>query len=159
MLDILFICLGVFGGGALLAQNETLLTGVTIGGIAFLSYYGYLSLKSALNSSTEQLKTSTGRTGRRAVILGALAVTVLNPHVYLDTVVVLGSIGGQFSGMERISFALGTMAASVTWFYGLAAGAAKAAPLLSKPKVQKGIDLFVAVVMFVIAASLAKELI
>lgn len=159
MLDVLFICLGVFGGGALLAQNEALLTTVTVGGIAFLSYYGYLSLKSALSNNAEKLETDNSKTGRRAVIMGALAVTVLNPHVYLDTVVVLGSIGGQFNGLERISFALGTMAASITWFYGLAAGAAKAAPLLSRPKVQKGIDLFVALVMFVIAVSLAKELV
>ncbi|MCV5246912.1 LysE family transporter, partial [Escherichia coli] len=77
----------------------------------------------------------------RTVILGALAVTVLNPHLYLDTVVILGSIGGQFEGHDRIAFALGTIMASFVWFYTLSMGAAKLGPTLSKPKVKKGIDI------------------
>ncbi|WED22223.1 LysE/ArgO family amino acid transporter [Vibrio sp. JC009] len=158
LLDILFISVGVFGGGALLSQNELLLNSVTVGGVGFLSYYGYLSLKSALNPQPEEIELEGSKRRKRAVIAGALAVTVLNPHVYLDTIVVLGSIGGQFEGVNRISFAVGTMLASLTWFYGLAIGAAKAAPLLSQPKVQRGIDAVVALIMFAIATSLAKEL-
>lgn len=157
-LDILFISLGVFGGGALLSQNEVLLTLVTLGGIAFLSYYGHLSLKSAFSKNEEELELNTATKGRKAVILGALAVTVLNPHVYLDTVVVLGSIGGQFEHDDRIAFALGTMIASIVWFFGLSIGAAKAAPTLSRPSVKKAIDIVVALIMFVIAGSLGKEL-
>ncbi len=75
--------------------------------------------------------------GRRTVILGALAVTVLNPHLYLDTVVILGSIGGQFEGHDRIAFALGTIMASFVWFYTLSMGAAKLGPTLSKPNVKR----------------------
>ncbi|WP_375752568.1 LysE/ArgO family amino acid transporter [Vibrio sp. HN007] len=157
-LDILFISLGIFGGGALLSQNEVLLTLVTLGGIAFLSYYGYLSLKSAFSNNDDELELSDVTKGRKAVILGALAVTVLNPHVYLDTVVVLGSIGGQFESNDRIAFALGTMIASVVWFFGLSIGAAKAAPMLSRPSVKKAIDIVVAIIMFIIAGSLIKEL-
>ncbi|EJG1899129.1 LysE family transporter, partial [Vibrio parahaemolyticus] len=97
--------------------------------------------------------------GRRTVILGALAVTVLNPHLYLDTVVILGSIGGQFEGHDRIAFALGTIMASFVWFYTLSMGAAKLGPTLSKPKVKKGIDIAVALMMFTIAYVLASELI
>ncbi|WP_029805827.1 LysE/ArgO family amino acid transporter, partial [Vibrio parahaemolyticus] len=92
-------------------------------------------------------------------ILGALAVTVLNPHLYLDTVVILGSIGGQFEGHDRIAFALGTIMASFVWFYTLSMGAAKLGPTLSKPKVKKGIDIAVALMMFTIAYVLASELI
>ncbi len=160
-LDIFYISLGVFGGGAILASNEALLTSVTLGGIAFLSYYGYLSLKSALGAQTEEdEEESTSITrGRRAVILGTLAVTVLNPHLYLDTIVILGSIGGQFEGYDRVSFAIGTIMASFAWFYSLSIGAAKLAPLLSQPKVKKGIDMGVGIVMFIIAASLAKGII
>lgn len=157
-LDVLFISLGVFGGGAILSQNELLLTSVTLGGIAFLAYYGYLSLKSALSDNGEESKTESVARGRRAVILGTLAVTVLNPHLYLDTVVILGSIGGQFEGSDRISFAIGTIMASFVWFYSLSIGAARLAPTLSKPKVKRNIDIVVAVIMFIIAASLAKEL-
>lgn len=96
--------------------------------------------------------------GRRTVILGALAVTILNPHLYLDTIVILGSIGGQFEGHERISFALGTMMASFVWFYALSLGAAKLGPTLSKPRVKQVIDMAVAAMMFIIAFALAKNL-
>ena len=159
VMDVFFISLGIFGGGALLSQNETLLTVVTLGGIAFLTFYGWLSLRSALQSSDEQeSQPQKLARGRRAVILGALAVTVLNPHLYLDTVVILGSIGGQFEGSDRLAFALGTMTASFVWFYGLSIGAAKLAPVLSKPKTKKTIDLIVASMMFIIAFALAKSL-
>ncbi|MBD1565141.1 LysE/ArgO family amino acid transporter [Vibrio sp. SA48] len=159
LLDVLFIALGVFGGGAILSQNESLLTAVTLGGIAFLSFYGFLSLRSAFNPQKNQESNSEViARGKRTVILGALAVTVLNPHLYLDTVVILGSIGGQFEGNDRILFAIGTMMASFVWFYSLSIGAAKLGPTLSKPKVKKGIDIAVAVMMFAIAFMLTKEL-
>ncbi|MGI3036085.1 LysE/ArgO family amino acid transporter [Vibrio diabolicus] len=160
ILDMIFISLGIFGGGAILSQNEILLTSVTLGGIAFLSFYGLLSLKSAFKSDSEsESKGELVARGRRTVILGALAVTVLNPHLYLDTVVILGSIGGHFEGHDRIAFALGTMMASFVWFYTLSIGAAKLGPTLSKPRVKKGIDIAVAVMMFTIAYILASELI
>lgn len=159
LLDSLFISLGVFGGGALLSSNETLLTGVTIGGILFLSFYGVLSLSSAFRPAQQQEGSQhVIARGRRAVILGALAVTVLNPHMYLDTVVILGSIGGQFEGSDRIAFAIGTIMASFSWFYTLSIGAARLGPTLSKPKVKRGIDLAVATMMFFIAAHLARGL-
>ena len=159
VMDVFFISLGIFGGGALLSQNETLLTVVTLGGIVFLSFYGWLSLQAALQSAeAQESQPQKLARGRRAVILGALAVTVLNPHLYLDTVVILGSIGGQFEGSDRISFALGTMTASFVWFYGLSIGAAKLAPVLSKHKTKKTIDLIVATMMFVIAFALTKSL-
>ncbi|HHP5765710.1 TPA: LysE/ArgO family amino acid transporter [Vibrio parahaemolyticus] len=160
VLDMIFISLGIFGGGAILSQNEVLLTSVTLGGIAFLSFYGLLSLKSAFKPENEsESKGEVVARGRRTVILGALAVTVLNPHLYLDTVVILGSIGGQFEGYDRIAFALGTIMASFVWFYTLSMGAAKLGPTLSKPNVKKGIDIAVALMMFTIAYVLASELI
>ncbi|BCG18830.1 amino acid transporter [Vibrio alginolyticus] len=160
VLDMIFISLGIFGGGAILSQNEILLTSVTLGGIAFLSFYGLLSLKSAFKPESEsESKGEIVARGRRTVILGALAVTVLNPHLYLDTVVILGSIGGQFEGHDRIAFALGTILASFVWFYTLSIGAAKLGPTLSKPKVKKTIDIAIAMMMFTIAYILASELI
>jgi len=160
VLDMIFISLGIFGGGAILSQNEILLTSVTLGGIAFLSFYGLLSLKSAFKPESEsESKGEIVARGRRTVILGALAVTVLNPHLYLDTVVILGSIGGQFEGHDRIAFALGTIMASFVWFYTLSIGAAKLGPTLSQPKVKKTIDIAIAMMMFTIAYILASELI
>ncbi|CCN83875.1 Arginine exporter protein argO [Vibrio nigripulchritudo SFn27] len=159
LLDVFFISLGIFGGGAILSQNEVLLTSVTLGGIAFLTVYGLMSLKSAFAPAEKKESTAqiTAR-GKRAVVLGALAVTVLNPHLYLDTVVILGSIGGQYEGHDRIAFAIGTILASFAWFYSLSMGAAKLGPTLSKPKVKKGIDIGVAAMMFTIAFILAKSL-
>ncbi|EGA65264.1 LysE/ArgO family amino acid transporter [Vibrio brasiliensis] len=160
LLDALFISLGIFGGGALLASNTTLLTMVTIGGIIFLTVYGIISLRSAFSGGADE-SVNPGRIrsrGRKAVIVGALAVTVLNPHLYLDTVVILGSIGGQFEGHDRLAFAAGTILASFVWFYSLSLGAAKLAPTLSQPKVRKAIDIGVALMMFTIAVMLFKHL-
>ncbi|MBY7897983.1 LysE/ArgO family amino acid transporter [Vibrio fluvialis] len=157
-LDIFFISLGIFGGGAILSQSELLLTFVTVGGIAFLTFYGLQSWKSAFTTQSEENATTTTARGRRAVILGTLAVTVLNPHLYLDTVVILGSIGGQFEGNDRLSFAIGTIMASFVWFYSLSIGAAKLAPTLSKPRVKQAIDIGVALMMFGIAIALTKNL-
>lgn len=157
-LDIFFISLGIFGGGAILTQNEWLLAAVTLGGIVFLIVYGIQSLKSAFDQQGESSEKQAMLRGRRAVILGTLAVTVLNPHLYLDTIVILGSIGGQFEGNDRIAFAIGTIMASFVWFYSLSIGAAKLAPTLSQPKVKKVIDLVVAAVMFLIAFTLGSNL-
>lgn len=160
LLDTIFISLGIFGGGALLASNTTLLTAVTLGGIIFLVGYGLMSLRSAFNFKSDQSVSSSRikSNGRKAVIIGALAVTVLNPHLYLDTVVILGSIGGQFEGSDRLAFAAGTILASFVWFYSLSVGAAKLAPTLSKPIVRRAIDIGVALMMFTIAGLLANEL-
>ncbi|ELK3677752.1 amino acid transporter [Vibrio fluvialis] len=157
-LDIFFISLGIFGGGAILSKSELLLTFVTVGGIAFLTFYGLQSWKSAFTAQSEENAATTTARGRRAVILGTLAVTVLNPHLYLDTVVILGSIGGQFEGNDRLSFAIGTIMASFVWFYSLSIGAAKLAPTLSRPRVKQAIDIGVALMMFGIAIALTKNL-
>ncbi|SDH41714.1 L-lysine exporter family protein LysE/ArgO [Vibrio xiamenensis] len=160
LLDMLFISLGMFGGGALLSQSQTLLYGVTIAGMVFLTVYGALSLKSALKTAqpNEEETPTAMSLGRKGVILGAIGVTVFNPHLYLDTVVILGSLGGQFSGLERVAFALGTMLASIVWFYSLSYAASKMSHILSQPKVRRIIDGLIAVMMFTIAFMLSKQL-
>lgn len=159
VLDMIFITLGIFGGGALISKNTTLLIAVTLGGIAFLSAYGFLSLRAALNPAKRAESLSNpASVGRKAVIFGAFAVTVFNPHLYLDTVVILGSIGGQFQGDERISFAIGTILASFVWFFTLSVAAAKMSDTLAKPRVRQVIDMAVAAMMFMIAMALTKNL-
>ena len=156
--DIILIFLGIFGAGSLLAANQKLLSFIAAGGALFLFWYGLLSLKSAVRSSTGMTIVGGERKeehfNRRKVLLSTLAFTLLNPHVYLDTVVLLGGIGGQFKGMEKWMFAIGTMIASVIWFYGLASGANRLAPFLSRPKVRQGIDLLVCLLMWGIALTL-----
>ncbi|ENM5873488.1 amino acid transporter [Vibrio mimicus] len=159
VLDMFFITLGIFGGGALISQNTSLLIGVTLGGILFLCAYGFLSLRAALKpAQTSESVSNPVSAGRKAVIFGAFAVTVFNPHLYLDTVVILGSIGGQFQGDERIAFAIGTILASFVWFFTLSLGAAKLSTTLSKPRVRQVIDMAVAAMMFIIAFALTKNL-
>ncbi|WP_325891738.1 LysE/ArgO family amino acid transporter [Grimontia sp. NTOU-MAR1] len=157
--DFALIALGVFGGGAMLSSNETLLSVVTLGGIAFLLIYAYQSLKRAWIGEEESTESESAKTGKglMAVLIGAAAVTLLNPHVYLDTVVVLGSIGGQFEPAQRTAFAVGTMLASMVWFYGIALGAAKMSPVLSKPNVRKTIDILVAGMMIYVAFLLMQK--
>ncbi|WP_394211519.1 LysE/ArgO family amino acid transporter [Enterovibrio calviensis] len=159
--DALLILLGVFGGGAMLANNEILLNVVTLGGVAFLLTYAFQSLRQAWWAQNDDASSaSTSATANKtllSVILGALAVTLLNPHVYLDTVVVLGSIGGQFEPSQRNAFAIGTVLASLVWFYGIALGAAKLSPVLSKPRVRQVIDVLVAAMMIYVAYLLMQK--
>ncbi len=87
-------------------------------------------------------------------MLAVLAFSLLNPHVYLDTVVLVGSVGAHYQASERVSFALGAMLASCAWFFGLAYGAAWLAPLFRRPLAWRILDSIVGCMMWTIAASL-----
>ncbi|MFZ3390427.1 arginine exporter ArgO [Buttiauxella gaviniae] len=155
--DVLLICGGIFGGSALLMQSPWLLAIVTWGGVAFLLWYGWGALRTAMSSSVELASAEVMKQGRWKIIATVLAVTWLNPHVYLDTFVVLGSLGGQLADEPKRWFALGTVSASILWFYGLALLAAWLAPRLRTAKAQRIINGVVGVVMWVIALQLASD--
>lgn len=155
--DIVLICAGVFGGSAVLMQSPWLLALVTWGGVAFLLWYGFGALKAALSNRIELASAEVMKQGRLRIIATMLAVTWLNPHVYLDTFVVLGSLGGQLAEAPKRAFALGTISASVLWFFGLALLAAWLAPRLRTATAQRIINAVVGVVMWVIAFQLAHE--
>ena len=155
--DVVLICGGIFGGSALLMQSPWLLAIVTWGGVAFLLWYGWGALRTAMSSSVELASAEVMKQGRWKIIATVLAVTWLNPHVYLDTFVVLGSLGGQLADEPKRWFALGTVSASILWFYGLALLAAWLAPRLRTAKAQRIINGVVGVVMWVIALQLAAD--
>lgn len=155
--DLLLICGGIFGGSALLMQSPWLLAIVTWGGVAFLLWYGWGALRTAMSSSVELATAEVMKQGRWKIIATVLAVTWLNPHVYLDTFVVLGSLGGQLADEPKRWFALGTVSASILWFYGLALLAAWLAPRLRTAKAQRIINGVVGVVMWFIALQLAAD--
>ena len=155
--DLLLICGGIFGGSALLMQSPWLLAMVTWGGVAFLLWYGWNALRTALSSSVELASAEVVKQGRWKIVATVLAVTWLNPHVYLDTFVVLGSLGGQLADEPKRWFALGTVSASILWFYGLALLAAWLAPRLRTAKAQRIINGVVGLVMWVIALQLASD--
>ena len=154
--DAALIALGSAGLGTLIAGSPTLTTAATWGGAAFLIAYGARAFRAALRPGA--LATAAAATdGTAAVISMTLAISLLNPHVYLDTVVLLGSIAGRYPAEERLPYALGAMLASCLWFYGLGFGARALAPILSRPRAWRAIDLFVGAVMWAIAASLLRE--
>lgn len=156
--DVALIALGIYGGGEVMAGNALAMRVITWGGVLFLLTYGALSLRTALGGSAESSSAARPAMGYRAVIAAALAVTLLNPHVYLDTVMILGSVGNQYQGPARTSFAAGTMLASSCWFLTLALVAAKMSDWLGQPAVQRSIAILVAMIMWAVALSLLLDL-
>lgn len=149
--DALLVAAGVFGLASLLAQSPALLAIARWGGAAFLLWYGSQALLREARPQALHAADSAPRS-LRAVLLAALAVTLLNPHVYLDTVVLIGSLGAQQP--EPGAYAAGAASASFLWFSTLALGAAWLAPWLAKPLTWRLIDLGVALMMFAVAAQL-----
>lgn len=155
--DAVLISLGVFGGGALLASSTVVLQLVTWAGVLFLAWYGWGAFKDALRAGGEafSLQENVVRS-RYRIVVTVLAVTWLNPHVYIDTVVVLGSLGEQY-GSLRLWFVMGAVTASVVWFFSLALLAAWMSPWLQKSSAQRVINLGIGIVMWVIAFQLARH--
>ena len=152
--DALLVSAGVFGLASVLAQNPMLLAIARWGGVAFLAWYGSLALRRALSPGTLAMQADAGPRSRKAVLLAALAVTLLNPHVYLDTVLLIGSLGAQ--QLVPGAYALGAASASLIWFFALALGAAWLAPWLARPATWRLLDFTVALMMFAMAAQLVN---
>ena len=157
--DAFLITLGVAGLGTLIAQNEIAVKIAAFGGGAFLIWFGSRALWAAVKGHSDlQIENSEDAKGDfRKVMLTALGFSLLNPHVYLDTVVFLGTLAAQYPDDDRVTFGLGAVTASLTWFFALAYGAKKLAPLFIKPKAARLLDLFVAIVMLTIAAQLISD--
>lgn len=152
--DVVLISAGVAGMGSLIVAHPQLLTLAKWGGAAFLAWYGLRSAIAAFKAGALDAAPQ-GVGSVAAAVAAALSFSLLNPHVYLDTVVLLGAIGGQQPGNDgRIEFALGAISASVLWFFGLAYGARLLAPLFARPVAWRILDGLIAVVMWVLAASL-----
>jgi L-lysine exporter family protein LysE/ArgO len=151
--DAVLIAAGVGGLGALIQQAGWVLFVVRIAGAAFLTWYGISAARRAIKPKTLEADAGGDRMTRAAAISTVLALTWLNPHVYLDTVVLLGSIGGTY-GDTRWWFALGAMVASAVWFSALGFGSRALRPLFAKPVAWRVLDALIALVMFAIAASL-----
>ncbi|WOD12476.1 LysE/ArgO family amino acid transporter [Pseudomonas sp. NyZ704] len=152
--DAVLIVAGTFGLGGLLQEHALLLEITRWGGVLFLLSYAALALRRASKPTALNVDVQPPRT-RRAVILATLAVTLLNPHVYLDTVVLIGSIGAQ-QQLPGI-FALGAVSGSILWFTALALGGAWLAPWLRRPYTWKLIDVGVACMMLSVAWGLANS--
>ena len=151
--DALFITAGVAGFGAAVTSNPALSQGVAWGGAGFLSFYGWGALRSAMRGGTLECDDRPARSLRR-VIATTFAVTLLNPHFYLDTVILLGGVSSRFHGENRLLFWAGAVIASTIWFLSLSYGGRLLAPLFRKPLSWRILDSLVCATMWAIAASL-----
>lgn len=165
--DAVLIAVGVSGLGAVLQAIPWLIDAVRWVGAAFLTVYAVLAARRALRPTDRALDADPGTPGStqmsaRAtatatrlapVLLTSLALTWLNPHVYLDTVFLLGSVAATHGEMRWL-FAAGAVAASFTWFFSLALGARHLGRWLATPRAWRVLDGIIAVVMLAIAVSL-----
>lgn len=152
--DILCICAGVAGMGALIRTNEWLLEFFRWGGALFLTVYGISAARRAASGNGSMEISEVGTGSLMKAITSCLAFTFLNPHVYLDTVVLLGSIAAQYGKDLKWTFASGALTASVLWFTGLGFGARLLLPIFQNPKAWRILDTLIALVMWAIALTL-----
>src|SRR6056297_2675383 len=150
--DAVLIAAGVAGFGALAEAVPGLETVMRYGGAAFLVWYGLRSFLAAWRGGEARASSGRARASLRVVLGTVLLLTWLNPHVYLDTVVLLGSISAQYD--DRLAFALGAMSASFVFFFSLGYGARLLAPLFARPAAWRVLDVFVGAVMWAIALKL-----
>jgi len=151
--DALLITAGVLGVGSILAGIEGAEFMIAIGASIFLISYGLLRIKSAMSPvgmSTE----GEGESDLAPTIAAAAAFTFLNPHVYVDTLLLIGGTSSRYLGDERVAFGIGAATASFVFFFSLGYGARSLSEVLNKPKAWKYIDLSIACIMFVIAAAI-----
>lgn len=145
--DVALMTLGVCGVGALLASDGRVLTAAAIGGAVFLLAYGFSALRSAFSGASLSGGSAPAlSTGRAAA--ATLAVTLLNPHVYLDTLVLMGSVGSRYPMPDRWFFLFGVLTASLVWFFGLSWFGRALSPVLSRPRVWRGIQLGVCLLLW-----------
>ncbi len=152
--DLCLILLGVMGMGLAVQQHPGLLQWLRYAGATFLAAYAALALQRAWRGESGLQPASAAAASRRRVVLACLGFTLLNPHVYLDTVVLLGSLSTQYGGDGRWAFAAGASAASVLWFLSLGYGARVLLPVFRSPVAWRLFDVGVGVLMLVLAALL-----
>ncbi len=151
--DALLIAAGVAGLGSIIEQSPTLLTVIRLGGAAFLFWYASVALRRAFNPEAMEVEGQAEGSLKKAIAT-CLAFTFLNPHVYLDTVLLVGSLSAQFEGDTRMAYGVGAMLASFVWFFGLGYGARLLAPVFQKQRSWQILDLLIAAVMTLIGISL-----
>lgn len=152
--DAILIAAGVSGFAAASESAPWLAPALKWAGVAFLAWYGLRSFRSALNPHCALSAAEGGAESLGKVLAMIAAMTWLNPHVYLDTVVLLGSVSAQYPG-KALTFALGAMTASFVFFFGLGYGARLLAPIFARPRAWQVLDGIVAITMWSLALGVA----
>ena len=154
--DTFLIVLGVVGMGALVKSNPGLLMYVTLAGALFLAVYAFVAARRALSPTGLQAADRGVKNLTRAITI-LVAFTFLNPHVYVDTIVLLGGVSGRYEGAQQTAFALGASSASFLWFFSLGYGAKRLAPLFERPSAWRVLDGLIALVMAVLCITLLVQ--
>jgi L-lysine exporter family protein LysE/ArgO len=153
--DASLIVAGVSGLGSVLAVIPGLSMALSLGGGAFLAWYGIAALRRAASPSGLVLDQQAGLS-LGAALAGTAAFTFLNPHVYIDTVMLMGAVGTSLPPLERTPFMVGAASASFAWFASLGFGARFLAPLFCKPTAWRVLDLAIGAMMLALSASLFR---
>ncbi|WP_068305703.1 LysE/ArgO family amino acid transporter [Pararhodobacter sp. CCB-MM2] len=154
--DALLITLGVAGFNAAAERLPWLEPLMLWGGVAFLLVYGALRFRAALRGGEALAAGQAQAVPLKRIVLTCLALTWLNPHVYLDTLALLGALSAQYSPMEAV-FGIGAVIASFCFFAALGYGARLLAPVLAKPRAWVVVEALIGLVMWMIAASLVMQ--
>ena len=154
--DAVLINVGVWGMGTAAATHPALALGARVFGALYLVLYAWRSLQRAWSPQALAVDAAHQRTPLAQVLGTTFALTWLNPHVYLDTVLLLGSMASPFAGMERAAFAAGASLASAVWFTTLGWGARWLAPLFATPQAWRILDAGIALLMLGLAALLLR---
>lgn len=156
--DFALISLGVLGLGSAIAKSPIASLILALLGAVFLLCYGWRSAKNAFSHQHDALKVneSADKTALRQTVAATLAMTLLNPHVYLDTVVLIGSVAGSLSAQEKPYFLLGAVGVSFLWFFGLAYGARLLKPIFANPRAWQVLEALIALMLWWLAYGLLR---
>lgn len=154
--DFALMSLGILGVGTLVAKNEILQIILAVLGMLYILLFAYQSFKSVGQTATMNMAGMSGKTTLKSAIIGTLAITLLNPHVYLDTIVIIGGIAGTLEESHKWVFLMGSLTASIIWFYGLAYGARRLAPFFKKPNTWRVLNFLIGLMMLFIAYKLGQ---
>ena len=155
--DALLIAAGVAGMAQALRGRPLLATVLSALGAAFLLWYGMQALRRAREGGSLEATAGAGGATRAAVLAQAAAFTLLNPHVYLDTVLLVGSAGAAYEGAQKIVFVAGAAVASASWFLSLGYGARLLAPVFARQRAWQILETVIGATMLLLAALLAQR--
>ena len=154
LIDALMITAGVAGLGHLIIAFPVIKDVASFGGALFLFIYGGRALRSSFHPQSLDSESTIGAETLKAAVFTTLGISLLNPHLYLDTVVLLGSISTQFEGADKPWFGAGAVLASFVWFFGLSFGARYLSPLFKRPIAWCYLDRLICLTMWSIAVAL-----
>lgn len=154
--DAMLIIAGVAGLGGYIVRYPLILKTAAFLGAGILLFYACKSLRAAFRAEALTAPAGAGQTARGPAVATLLALTFLNPHVYLDTVLLIGSISAQYQGAALTAFTAGAVSASGLWFYSLGYCAKTLSPVLARPSAWRKLNIAIALIMLLVAVSLLR---